>query len=228
MKRILLGAVIIDALLVTYSFIVYPPTGGFKTEDVLLEFLLVVVGFLYLFATLFGTKEYDVVDRWIHRMGTIFGLAAGILLVGEIVTGSMGDTPIFGSQNPSDLRLFQEIGIILVTCTFALILAGSIYAARRTGQVTAGVRVGLWSALIASLIGFAAMTLISLFFTGDLIQSPSNIIDFSASGEPDIAAYLVRSARIAGTIVLALGLPLGVSLGALGGLAGRRLALMRR
>ena len=228
MTRALLGAIFIDILLAGYGFIAYPAGGTGKPEDFLLEFLLVVVIFLYLFAAIFGTREYDAVDRWVHRLSMLFGLAAGILLVGVVVNGSLGDTPLFGSLGSTDSGLFQGIGLTLVAGALLSTFAGSIYAARRTGQVSAGVQVGLWSGLIASLIAFAAFSLISYGLMGQLIQSPSNIADFVASGEPEISAYLVKTARVAGTMVLALGLPIGASLGALGGLVGRQLARIWR
>jgi hypothetical protein len=228
LARILISGIVADILLAGYGFMAYPLSGGTGVEDILLEGLLVMVIFLYLFAAIFGTREYDRVDRWVHRQGVVFGLAAGVLAIGMIVNGSLGDTPVFNSHGIQSARMFQWIGIFLVTVILVMLGAAAVNAAKKTGEVTAGVQVGLWGALIASLIAFAAISLISYLFTGALEQSPTNMNDFAASGQSNMIAFLIKEARVSGTILLAVGLPVGAGLGALGGLTGRALARARR
>ena len=228
LTKILVAGIVVNIILAAYGFMVYPLSGGLGIENILLEGLLVIVLFLYLFATLFGTKEYDRVDHWIHRQGIVFGLAAGVLAMGMVVNGSLGDTPIFGSLALESNLLFHWISIVLSACILGVLLFATTYAGRKTGQVTAGVQVGLWSALIACLMAFATVTIISYLLMGSLEQSPTNLSNFASSGEADLVAYLVKTARVAGTIFLALGLPVGAALGAAGGLAGRTLARMQR
>jgi hypothetical protein len=218
----------IDMLLLVYGLGVYPASRGATGEDLLLEALLIVLLFLYLYASLFGTREYDPVDRWIHRQGIVFGLAAGALWAGEVLNGSLGDTALFGSLRSVNFNLYRAIGQVLIASIPVLVLLAAGQAGRKTGQASAGVQVGLWSGLISGLIAMGILQLMTYLFMGALALSPANLSDYSASGEGNLLAFLVKNARIAGTAYLGIGLVFGAALGALGGLIGRTLARSKR
>jgi hypothetical protein len=224
LRNVMLVGTGIDIVLLVYGLAAYPSSRGTTNEDLLLEALLVVLLFMYLYATLFGTREYDPVDHWIHRQGIVFGLAVGALWAGEVLNGSLGDTTLFGSLRSVNLGLYRAIGQTFIVCIPVLLLLAAGQAGRKTGQVAAGVQVGLWSGLIGGLVALGILLLTTFFFMGVLVFSPSNLSEFSASGEGDLVAFLVKNARIAGTAYLAIGLVLGAALGALGGLLGRSLA----
>ena len=228
LKRVLLVGMGLDVLLLAYGLASYPASRGAAGEDLLLQALLIVLLFLYLYAALFGTHAYGLRDRWIHRQGMVFGLAAGVLWAGEILNGGLGDTVLFGCLRSVNLSLYRAIGGVLIAAIPALIVLAGGHAGRRTGQAAAGALVGLWSGLISGLIALGALLLMTYAFMGVLTLSPTNLSDFSASGDGDLLAFLVKNARIAGTAYLALGLVIGPACGALGGLVGRALARRQR
>jgi hypothetical protein len=152
LRKVLLVGTGIDVILLGYGLETYPASRGMTGEDLLLEALLIVLLFIYVYAALFGTREYDLVDRWIHRQGMIFGLAAGALWAGEVLNGSLGDTALFGSLRSVNFGLYRAIGQVFIACIPVLLLLAAAQAGRRTGQAAAGVRVGLWSGLISGLI----------------------------------------------------------------------------
>jgi hypothetical protein len=228
LRTVLLAGIGIDVALLVYGMAAYPASRGATNEDLLLEALLIVLLFLYLYASLFGTRVYDAVDRWIHSQGILFGLAAGVLWAGNVLNGSLGDTSLFGSLRSVNYSLYRVIGLALIAGILALLLLAAGRAGRRTGQVSAGVQVGLWGGLISGLIAAGTLLAMTYVFTGALSLSPVNLSDFSASGEASLLAFLVKNARLGGTAYLAAGLVAGAALGALGGLLGRALARVNR
>ena len=220
LRTVLLVGIGLDALLLGYGLLAYPASRGATGEDLLLETLLGVLLFLYLYASLYGTREYDLVDRWIHRQGILFGVAVGALWAAEVLNGDLGDTALFGSLRSVNFTLYRAIGQVLIASIPVLLLLGAGHAGRKTGQVTAGVQVGLWSGLISGLIAVGILLLMTYAFKDALALSPTKLSDFSTSGESNLLAFLVKNARIAGTAYLATGLVLGAASGALGGLLG--------
>jgi len=225
---VLLAGILCDILLLAYGMVAHPASRGASAEDLLLEALLVILLFLYLYAALYGTREYDRVDHWIHRQGLVFGLAVGAMWAGEVLNSNLGDTVIFGSLRTVQYGLYRAIGATFIAAVPVLILLAAGLAARKTGQLGAGVRVGLWSGLTGGLVAVGILLVMTYLFMGALQGSPSVLNGFTASREPDIVAYLVKDARIAGTAYLALAMLLGAGLGAIGGLVGRRLARLNR
>ncbi len=116
------------------------------------------------------------------------------------------------------------IGLQLGTA-FLIYLVISWLVARRTGQVTTGLRVGLWAGLTFGLISTITTIwpwLQILFFSPNLSAYAPLGDEQAVSQEPPTTALLSFIGFQALIYLLLIGLGTGVVAGLLGGLAGRR------
>ena len=150
-------------------------------------------------------QEQDIARRggaaFIWKWGAICGVVLGMI-------------QIIISLLPLGSKTILDVLVWLI----AFIVIG-LFAARQTGRVRTGALVGLVAGLIGGLIGRVLFVIIQIATNGQQITQALNQADISL-GELNTADVVVIV--IALIFLVALELGLGASIGALGGLVGRR------
>jgi hypothetical protein len=137
------------------------------------------------------------------QFGALFGVSLNVLLIAE--TWFL-HSPIF----------FYGLPVL------AFLLAG-LLAAKRTGKVSTGTLAGLWSGIISTIIGIAA--LIIAFLTVEHAAFVQGAL--SSSADPRYAQQYVWIGLVIFAIVLSFVMAaIGSGLGALGGLIGKSMSPM--
>jgi hypothetical protein len=156
------------------------------------------------------------------RLAGRFALAAGGVYVAEIVL-EYGLLP--RDNTPWGLA---EFGLV-----FLLVAAAGATAAWRARRLRTGLLAGVWTAMGASLIWYAALLAVFYAFRGTpqqeaVLRAEGDFEDFRRSGLADLRVFLMGDMLGAGFYHLLLSPVFGAILGGLGGLVGlaaRKLAL---
>jgi hypothetical protein len=164
------------------------------------------------------------------RLSIFFGLFIGAMWMGEVITGNLGGTPVFGNLRDSSPRL-QELAPWFAMGAVSVTAVSGLVAAYRTGSIGAALRVGVWSGVISGVMVFVTGVTIVVLFHDAMMKDPSNIHEFSLSADrPPTDAELsgfLYSDMLAGMVAhLFIGPLLGVTVGGIGALIGK-LALTR-
>lgn len=150
------------------------------------------------------------------RRGLGWGVVFGALWVLEIGYNNVIAPPV-SVRDPVDDLIWATIALGMLTL--------ATLTAARTHHLAAGLRVTIWSGLTSGLIACLTALLLAMFGMPLLLADPANIAEYAVrgptSGFSTIAAYLAYQ-TLAGAMLhlVVLGLGMGTTLGALGGLAG--------
>ncbi|GAC1475024.1 MAG: hypothetical protein PVSMB5_29150 [Ktedonobacteraceae bacterium] len=215
LARNLLVLLFLCLLLLGYGLIRYREMLTFSRPGLLFVGLLLVLTLLFAGYAFIGREVSEGFGRnemWAQRQGVLFGLLAGLLWVLEIVVDD-----ILPASN-------SVIAIICLVALLVLACCAGFYGAQHTRSFSFGLKIGLWSGMLGSLIAWIALLLLTYILLERLRLYPQYMLGFRHSGDPDIATYLVKNAIFLAAGHLVLGPLLGLALGALGALAGQGLA----
>jgi hypothetical protein len=157
----------------------------------------------------------------IRRYSLVFGLMIGLMWMGEILYGNLGDTPILG--NVRTLPEYRVVGWLFTGGALLFTMLSGIYAAHRTGDYGTALRVAVWSGLISGAIALVTLVGMTAIFLDALRHSPSDLAEFAKSGDPSFSHFLYMDALAGGVNHLWIGPALGLVLGSLGAVIGRAL-----
>jgi hypothetical protein len=156
----------------------------------------------------------------VRRLSLLFGLLIGMMWVGEVLFGNLGDTSVFGSARTLHLHAFQ-IAQCFVAGALAFTILSGFYGAHRTGTVKVAIKVAVWSGLISGVMTLVTLVGMTLLFLNALSQSPSDLAEFARSGDQSISRFLILDALGGGLNHLWIGPGLGLVLGSIGGVLGK-------
>ncbi len=208
-----------SSLLLGYGLIKYRGMLTFSRQGLLFAGLLLVLVVAFVVYVLVSRDVADGFGRdeiWAQQQGVTFGLLAGLFWIGEIVADNIVATP---------MRL---IGIICIVGVLVVTFLGGVYGAWHTKTFRFGLRIGLWSGMLSSLVAWIIVMFLTYILMERLQHYPQYIQGFAHSGDPDIMTYLVKNAIFASAAHLVFGPLLGLALGALGALLGKALVRARR
>jgi hypothetical protein len=152
-------------------------------------------------------------------------LRAGILAGGVFALEMLLEYAILPEDNTT-------MGIVEFGTVFFLYLVAGVRIATKTRRVRHAVLGAVWSAVIGSLIWFAAVLLITYLF-GDtsrqvaVFRAEGNSDDYRRSGMRDFNAFILEDFMGAGFFHLLLGPLIAALLGSIGGWIGKGLARFR-
>jgi hypothetical protein len=153
------------------------------------------------------------------RQGLMYGLSLGIFFIvcnvilsfAKSGTFLAGGIYVYSSTSTGNSTLFSIGGPLVIILVY--LLAG-LRASRQTGRVAAGTLAGLWTGLISAVIT-DVYAIVFLFASTSLGQN--------TQGGQLLSDFAILSA-LSGIFGLVLALVLGIGIGALGGLIGKRRA----
>jgi hypothetical protein len=116
-----------------------------------------------------------------RRLILIFGVLIGLMWMGEVVFGNLGDTVILGNLRTFHFHAYRVIGWSFVSGALALTVLAGLVGAYRIGGIQAGLSVGVWSGLISGAITLVTILLVTVLFRNSLLMAPSNIAEFAGS-----------------------------------------------
>jgi hypothetical protein len=88
-----------------------------------------------------------------RRLSLIFGLAIGAMWMGQVLYGNLGDTPLLGNVRTLHFHAYRVVASSFVCGALAFTALSGFYAAYRTGNMAAALRVAVWSGLIGAIAG---------------------------------------------------------------------------
>src|ERR687886_1811569 len=219
-KGMVLG-VLLNLALVGYGVLRVPTiwtasTGGSRSVAGALA-ILVIYGLI----GLAGPAATAGIDPRILPTALCAGILAGSVFALEIVL----EYAILPADNTT--MGFVEFGTV-----FFIYLVAGVHIATRTRRVRYAILGAVWSAVIGSLIWYAAVLLITHLFDGTsrqvaVFRAEGNYDDFRRSDMRDFNAFILEDFMGAGFVHLLLGPLIAVLLGSIGGWIGKGLALVR-
>jgi hypothetical protein len=150
-----------------------------------------------------------------RRLILIFGVLIGLMWMGEVVVGNLGDTVILGNVRTFHFHAYRVIGWSFVSGALALTVIAGLVGAYRIGGIQAGLSVGVWSGLMSGAITLVTILVVTVLFRNSLLMAPSNIAEFAGS-----APRMYSDALVAGVNHLWIGPLLGLTLGWVGAIVG--------
>jgi hypothetical protein len=153
-----------------------------------------------------------------RRLILIFGVLIGLMWMGEVVFGNLGDTVILGNVRTFHFHAYRVIGWSFISGALALTVIAGLVGAYRIGGIRAGLSVGVWSGLMSGAITLVTILVVTVLFRDSLLMAPSNIAEFAGS-----APRMYSDALGAGVNHLWIGPLLGLTLGWVGAVVGNRL-----
>jgi hypothetical protein len=157
----------------------------------------------------------------IRRLSLFFGLLIGAMWMGEVLLGNLGDTSVLGNFRTIHFQASRVIGWSFFCGALAFTTFAGFYTAYRTGNIRAALQVAIWSGLISGAITFATLLGMTALFLDALRHSPSDLAEFTRSGDRSFSHFLFMDALGAGLNHLWIGAGLGVVLGSIGAAAGK-------
>jgi hypothetical protein len=154
----------------------------------------------------------------------VFGTLIGLMWIGEVVVGNLGDTKVLGSIRTVHPKLYRDTAGCCVLGVLILTGSAGFFGAHQTGEIRTGVQVGFWSGLISGAITLAALMIVTFVFLDALMSAPSNIAEFA--GQPrgsslGFARWLYLDALAGGLNHLWIGPMLGLVIGGAGAILGK-------
>lgn len=215
LARNLFVALFLCLLLLGYGLIRYRGLLIFSRSGLLFAGLLLVLTVLFVAYAYIGREISEGFGRdemWAQQQGLNFGILAALFWLAQVAVDTINATP----NRVVDIICIG--GVIVVT-----FLAG-LYGAWHTHSFSFGLRIGLWSGMLSSLVAWVALLLLTYVLLPRLQLYPLSVQGFAHSGDADIATYIVRNAMFVAAGHLVLGPVLGLALGALGALPGKALS----
>ncbi len=146
--------------------------------------------------------------------GAPLGRVLGIIWVFQIMAARLALA--ITERQPVGLGLIAIAGIGTI-----LLAAGSAYlTSRRTGNILTGLQVGLWGAVISSLMAFLTVMVLTYLLSESRLGETQVALAFQESGESNPAAWFFWDQLSGAASYLVLSGGLCLSSGLLGGLAG--------
>jgi len=156
-----------------------------------------------------------------RKVDLVFGLLIGLMWMGEVTFGNLGDTAVLGDFRTSHFHAYRIIGWSFIGGTLLLTAFAGMFGACRTGSIRQGLSVGIRSGLISGAIAFATIMAITVLFRDALLLAPSNVAEFARAAQP--SHWLYWDAFTAGANHMWIGPLLGLTLGGAGAAVGKRL-----
>lgn len=207
--------VILCILLTGFSLLHYPAILYPLRIGITYLVILAIVLLSYIILALLMTRNSESVSVWLARRGLKWGLVIASFWLFEIITGNLLDPKY------SLVKLFYFGSSILA---FALPMFAGVEAARQTGLIRHGALVGLWGGIVSGILTFLCLMAVTYVFLNTLLHDPQNLLQFRESGAPDLATFVMGDSLAGATGHLVIGLILGPSFGAIGGLLGKAFA----
>jgi len=151
-----------------------------------------------------------------RRLNLIFGLLIGVMWMGEVIFGNLGDTTVLGNVRTFHFNTYRIVGWAFIGGALALTAVAGFLGAYRSGRAREGVLVGTWSGLISGAITLATIMAITVLFRDSLLLAPSNVKEFAGS-----AQAMFWDAFGAGVNHMWIGPLIGVTIGGVGAAAGK-------
>ena len=215
LARSLFVALLLGLLLLGYGLIRYRSMLVFSGQGLLFAGLLLLLTIMFASYAFVGREISEGFGRdemWAQRQGMNFGLLGSLFLGAEAVVDNI--LPDFNFL----IALACALGLLIVQ-----FIAG-LYGARHTRSLSSGLRIGLWSGMLSSLIAWIVLLLMTYILMPLLQNYPRYIQGFSHSGTSDITTYIAKNAIVAATSYLVIGPIMGLAFGALGALLGKAFA----
>jgi len=220
-EKILLFGVIVDGLLIGLGLIVFPRTlwqpGTWLGLTADMAILCVYGTVIW-----YGPGITNRSDRRILRVAVLLGGLAGGIFCLEIILEYI--------VLPNDNTTF---GLVEFGTVFFLYFLTALLVSRRTGRICAGVMAAMWAAVIGSVLWLGGLLVVAYLFHGtprqtQVFRAEGNYEDFLRSGGSDFDSFIMQDFMGAAFYHLLLGPAVAGSLGAVGGVTGRGIALVQR
>lgn len=151
-----------------------------------------------------------------RRLNLIFGLFIGVMWMGEIIFGNLGDTTVLGNFRTFHFHAYRVVGWSFISGAVLLTGFAGLFGAYRSCSIHKGLSVGVWSGLISGAMTFTTIMVLTILFRNALLLAPSNVKEFAGSAEA-----MFGNAFWAGFNHMWIGPLLGVTLGGVGAVAGK-------
>jgi hypothetical protein len=158
-----------------------------------------------------------VTSTWRHEW-IRFGAALGVL---------HGVYNLVNNLAPASATLNRVLNLS-IPVTLLLCGVAGYAAAKKTGSMNAGIRVGVLTGLFGMGIGIISLFLITFAFMDTIRHNAFMISDFHRSGSASMDQFIIEDALGAACVGTVASLIFGGALGALGGLIGIKAARATR
>lgn len=174
--------------------------------------------FLLVLYAITGWLAPSFIERTVLRFGAIFGSTAGAAFLLYDVLDNLG--------NP-DSALNTFLSNVTIIAQILLCFVAGLLVTRITRSITTGLLVGMWTGMIAMLIGGISLGVLTALFNDIIIQGTLFSHDYINSGVQSPMAFSILdcfNGFCAGLILLPV---VGAILGALGGALGNGLSRLQ-
>ena len=188
----------------------------YASESVVFLSALTFLMIGYTWVAVRRTRTRSEAEAYALRQGLWGGLVVGILWIIEIWMGNLA--------NPQSEIAEFVVHLVYRLCIVAVPLVTlftTFRATQRTGQISSGVWVGLWSGVLSALMVFGTFVVLTYVFPQASQTDPQTLYQFARSGFTDFAAFTLADALVAMISHLWIGPVLGLLFGALGSILGR-------
>lgn len=212
LARSLYIALFLCLLLLGYGLIRYRGMLVFSGQGLLFAGLLLLLTLIFAAYAFLGreiSEGFGREEMWAQRQGMNFGLLVALFWVAEVVVDNI--IPTFNLV----IAIACIVGVLVVQ-----FIAG-VYGAQHTRSFSFGLRIGLWSGMLSSLIAWIVLLVLTYILMPQLQGYSRYMQGFAHSGTSDIMTYIVKNAISAATGYLVIGPVMGLAFGALGALVGK-------
>jgi hypothetical protein len=164
-----------------------------------------------------------------RKLNLAFGLLIGLMWMGEVTFGNLGDTAVLGNFRTVHFHAYRLVVWSFIGGALLLTVFAGLFGAYQTGIIEKGLSVGVWSGLISGAITLATIMLVTVIFRDALLLAPSTVTEFARNGQSsppgptELARLLYWDAFAGGANHMWIGPFLGVTLGGAGAAIGKRL-----
>jgi len=149
----------------------------------------------------------------VRRFSLLYGLLIGIMWMGEVLVGNLGDTPVLGNLRTFHFHLYGFLCWSFIGGALAFTMFSGFYTAYRTGNAPVARKVAHWSGLISGAITFVTLLGMTALFLDALQHSRSDLNEFARDGDASFTHFLFMDALGGGLNHLWIGPALGIVLG---------------
>ena len=208
------GAVLLCLFITLYSLLRYPGILVPLRTGLIYAVILVLTCLTDLLIIWRLTSRAEAESLWIAHQSLKWGLLIAAFWLIEMVTGNLLD-----ARSGTVRTLYFGSSFL----AFLLPLVAGIWGSRRSGNVRAGMLMGLSSGVVSGLLAFLILMTITYLFLNNMLTDPENLLQFQNSGAPDLVTFVIGDSLAGATGHLVIGLVLGPGLGLVGGVIGKAL-----
>jgi hypothetical protein len=159
------------------------------------------------------------------RFSVIFGVLIGAMWMGEVLLGNLGGTFIFGDLRDSHPRVYGLAPLFALSAVGLTAVCG-LTTAYQTESIVTALRVSLWAGLISGAFSFVTIVGVVTLFHDAMMKDSSNIHEFARSAhrtpsDAELSKFIYLDGLAGGLNHIWIGPLLGITVGGIGGIAGR-------